>query len=75
MKKFRVERVYYDDLPKEIERIGLPDNGNGKEWSSYILVWHGDELVEWYSDVMVRDLDWIAPALERAYERGVKDGH
>jgi len=82
MKKFRVERVYYDGLPKEIERIGLPDNGAGKEYASYILVWYGDELVEWYSDAMERedatfwrDLDWIVPALKRAYERGVENGH
>jgi len=81
MKRFRVERVYYDDLPKEIEKIGLSNNGRGKEWSSYILIWCEDELIEWYSDAMEpedasfwRDLDWIAPALKRAYERGLEDG-
>lgn len=81
MKEFRVEVVGYDELPKEIEKMGLPNNGGGREYATYILIWHGNELVEWHSDAMEpedasfwRDLDWITSALERAYEQGIKTG-
>jgi hypothetical protein len=81
IKEFRVEVVSYDELPKEIEKDGLSNNGRGREYARYLLIWHGNELVEWYSDAMepedvsfYRDLDWITSALERAYEQGVEDG-
>lgn len=80
MKEFKAKMVSYEDLPDEIKNTDLSNNGNGAKYATYILIWHGDELLGCYSDAMepedtvfYRDLDWIPGAIERAYECGKTD--
>ena len=77
-----VETVSYEDLPDEIEKDSfgnfmVSDNGSGKEYATYILIYDGDELMDWYSDAMepedatfYRDLNWIPGVIEWAYKMG-----
>lgn len=80
MKNLSVEMVNYEGLPDEIEKEGLSDNGAGKEYATYLLIWHNKKLLECQSDAMEpedarfsRDLNWIASAIERAYDQGKTD--
>lgn len=82
-KRFEVKSVFgSENLPDEIERMGLSENGAGSEYARYILIYANGELLEWYSDAMApedakfgRDLNWISDAILRAYRRGADDGN
>ena len=76
-KDYYCEMVNYEDLPNEVEKANLSNNGCGKEYARYLLIWHKGKLFNHYSDAMepedvafYRDLDWIGPALEEAYALG-----
>lgn len=76
----KVKLVSYDMLPDEIEKDYLPNNGGGKEYANYILIYHNDDLISYESDAMepedavfYRDLYWIQEAIEQAYELGRED--
>lgn len=69
----------YDDLPNEINKELLPNNGCGKEYATYILIKNNNEILGCYSDAIepedktyYRDLNWIVDELERAYSLGTK---
>jgi hypothetical protein len=77
----KISILSYDELPKEIDRNGLSDNGCGKEYASYILMYHNGKLLNIKSDAMetedtkfYRDLSWIKYWLEEAYNLGLKKG-
>lgn len=78
---FETKIVPYSDLPSEIIRKGLSNNGSGAEYASYLLVFNNGELVRCESDAMEkedarfsRDLSWIQGALLDAYRFGVDEG-
>ena len=61
-----------------VEKEEAPNNGSGKEYASYLRVMLNEKTVALYSDAMegedavfFRDLDWIKPAIEKAYEAGI----
>lgn len=62
----------FEDLPDWVDRkIGLSNNGSGKEYASYIIIEDGDYKV-CYSDAMEpedasfsRDLSWIVDEINR----------
>ena len=73
---FKVEVMGFDKLTED-EKKDQPSNGNGKEYSCYIKITNGDEVVAIYSDAMepedctfCRDLSWVADAIESAYKLG-----
>lgn len=76
-KTYEVKVVGKDELPDEIEKDFLPENGSGSDCASYLLIYADGKLAEWYSDAMekedaifCRDLDWISAALRNAFEHG-----
>jgi hypothetical protein len=76
----KVELVDFDDLSKEEQEI-QPNNGNGKEYASYIRLTHGGKTVMILSDAaepedltFYRDLSGVLSAIERAYKLGIQDG-
>jgi len=75
----RTERVDWEDLTLE-EQGWQPNNGCGKEWASYLKVWHNEKVLYVFSCAMepedvrfYRDLSWVGPALEKCYELGRGD--
>ena len=74
--------VSYDDLPEEVAKDKLPNNGSGKEYASYLIIRDADEkIVSVRSDAMepedcsfCRDLNWIMGELKRAYKIGLEEG-
>lgn len=76
----KVEIVDFDDLPKSVNNQELSNNGHGREYASYLLVWNEDSLLYCKSDAMdsgdatfTRDLSWIPEVLERVYRLGQID--
>ena len=66
----------YDDLTEE-EQDNQPDNGDGKEYASYLRVMSNGKTLTIHSDAMepedcrfYRDLSWIKGSIEEAYELG-----
>jgi len=67
--------LFFDELTEEEQKC-VPNNGNGKEVATYILITdtNGSRV---YSDAMepedatfCRDLSWIEVELELAYKTG-----
>ena len=76
----KIINVDYDKLPEEVDRDSLSDNGAGKEYASYFLIYHNDKLIRCESDAMeredavfFRDLSWIKGAIEEAYKIGLAE--
>lgn len=73
---YKVESgLFFEDLTEE-EQEDVPNNGCGKDMATYIRITDNDET-RVYSDAMepedttfYRDLSWIAPELEAAYNQG-----
>ena len=72
----KIDHPSFDDLSDE-EKENVPNNGCGKEYSSYIRVEHNGEIIALESDAMeqedavfYRDLKWIPGLLKRCYELG-----
>jgi len=70
----------FRDLSEE-EKNYQPNNGMGKEYSSYMRVIHNGETVTLESSAMEpedvsfwRDLDWIPRLLISIYKLGFNDG-
>lgn len=70
--------VSYSDLPDEITRECLSDNGDGAEYASYLLIYEDKKLVRCESDAMEkedarfsRDMFWIKHAIWDAYLFGL----
>lgn len=80
MSNFGVHLITADDLSEEELKV-QPDNGSGKDYASYLKIYHKGYVVGIFSDAMepedarfLRDMSWISGALERAYNLGFKDG-
>lgn len=72
-----IKIVSYDELPPEIEKCGLSNNGTGKGYSAYLLWYYNGKLQNYESDAMEpedcsfsRDLSWIREWMLKAYEMG-----
>lgn len=75
-----IKTVSYDELPPGVDKKNLSDNGYGKEYATYMLIYYDGHLESVYSDAMEpedvrfsRDLSWIQKEIEYAYNCGVKD--
>lgn len=76
--KLEIKIVSYDELPEEIDRDwGLSNNGCGKEYADYLLLYYNGKLLRCESDAMEREdacfyrnLSWIKDAVLEAYELG-----
>ncbi len=73
--QLRILQVDYDNLPDWVVKDSLSDNGNGKEYATYIVIEDGDYKAV-YSDAMepedarfYRDLKWIQKELSRISNR------
>lgn len=80
MKNYKVEICSYNELPSEVDKEELSDNGQGAEYCCYLLIYIGGELKAVYSDAiepedarLYRDLRWIEHELERAFKVGRGD--
>jgi hypothetical protein len=78
-KLLTVEEVMFEDLPLEYQKF-QPDDGCGKESTEYLVIRYKGEILSIESDAMepedarfYRDLSWIKPMIERAYELGVSE--
>jgi len=74
-----VKTVSYNELPEEVASFGsgLSNNGSGKEYASYLLVYHNGKLIKCKSDAMepedacfCRDLAWVQSTIMEAYNIG-----
>ena len=78
---FKVKMLDYEELPDDVRKgWGLPNNGSGREYAKYVVIYHNDVVIGVYSDAMepedatfYRDLCWIFVELERAYQIGRAD--
>lgn len=75
----KVNVVGYDELPEE-HKEGVSNNGSGKEWASYLVVYHNDKVIRVESSAMepedvsfYRDLNWVKDAIMEAYNKGLED--
>jgi hypothetical protein len=75
----RVEFLRYDDLPEDVKE-DQPNNGSGKEYSSYLMVKFPEQEPRYFSDAMEpedacfgRDLSWVKDIILEAYEKGMTD--
>lgn len=75
----KIEQLCFNDLSEE-EKEDVPNNGNGKEYASYIKVTHNNKVICLESDAMepedavfYRDLSWIINMLKKCYELGKSD--
>lgn len=62
----------------EVENVS--NNGSGKEWANYLVVYNNGKVFDWNSDAMqpedatfTRDLSWIVDLVLRAYQQGRND--
>lgn len=76
----RVTFERYEDLSKD-EQTSVPNNGNGKEYATYIRVKDGEHTIELLSDAVEpedatfnRDFRDVAAVIKHAYRIGVRDG-
>lgn len=76
---FRVELLNFCGLTEE-EQSKQSDNGNGKEYASYIRVIHNGKTIAVKSDAMepedccfLRDLNWVTGLLIKCYTLGLSD--
>ena len=76
---FEIKSAIYDDLTEE-EKEDQPDNGNGKEYASYLIIQYYGKTISIHSDAMEpedctfgRDLRWVEGAIRSAYELGGLD--
>jgi len=74
-----IKIINFDDLTED-EKEDQPDNGCGKEYSTYIRITHGGSTIAIHSDAMEpedcifgRDLSWVVGAIKSAYEFGKHD--
>lgn len=77
----KVKIVDYDELPEEVKKLYLSNNGRGKEMATYLLIYHNDKLKYCFSDAMetedaifTRDLSWIKDVILDMYNTGICDG-
>lgn len=75
-----IELLKYEDL-EEDEKLGVSNNGCGKEYATYIKITHNGETICLESDAMeredamfCRDLYWIVDMFKMCYELGKQDG-
>ena len=78
----RIEQLSYNDLPiwaKDLSSA-FPDNGHGREYAEYLIVYENGEFSQMFSDAMEpedatfsRDLSWVKDAILEAYEAGQKN--
>lgn len=75
-----IKIVDYEQLPEEIKKQHLSNNGHGKEMADYILIYHNDKLKYCFSDAMepedatfTRGLSWIKDIILEAYNMGIQD--
>lgn len=73
---YKVIGQAYEEL-SDAEKLGVSNNGSGKEDAFYIRVTYKGKTIRLESDAMEpedatfgRDLGWIKEALEEAYELG-----
>lgn len=64
----------------EHEKLGVPNNGSGKMYASYLRVLHNGETISLFSDAMepedaqfCRDLKWVKRMILLAYQLGTED--
>lgn len=77
----KVELQEFDDLSADEKDI-VADNGDGKEYTTYLRVTHngetlfleGDRNIEPEDRSFHRDLSWVQTAIARAYALGFTDG-
>jgi hypothetical protein len=76
-----VKIVGYDELPESTKQGLLSNNGCGKEYASYLIVYHNGAILRVESSAMepedvsfYRDLQWVRDAISEAYDLGVLDG-
>ena len=79
-KMIKVEMVSYDELPEEVRGLYLSNNGTGRRYATYLLVYHNDKLIRYESDAIepedaqfCRDLSWVEDAIVEAYNIGVNE--
>jgi len=77
---YTIKMCRYEELPIEVNKDSISNNGNGKEYSSYLLIYYNDKLIACHSDAMeredavfCRDMSWVKSSLEEAYKLGLKD--
>lgn len=75
----KVRLLDYDDLPEEVQP--LFEDGWGKEYAGYLVVYHKDKVIAVFWDAMepedacfYRDLNWIQGIILQAYQHGKEDG-
>ena len=78
--RLKVTRLSYDDLT-ENEKCGMPENGNGAEFASYLKATYDGRTILLMSDAMEkedarfsRDVAWIPGIILMAYKLGFEDG-
>ena len=79
----RIANLYWTDLPDELKDIADSNNGSGKEYASYLVLYDAQgQFIEMFSDAMepedatfYRDLSWIEDAILEAYQRGIDDAN
>ena len=83
MSKWEIKLFDYDSLPKEIDKEFLSNNGGGKEWADYLVLYLDGEVYDYCSDAMEpedkcfsRDLsfimDWVNTII-KDYEGVITD--
>lgn len=76
-----IKNLHWTDLSDELKAMAHSDNGSGKEFASYLVLYDAQgQFIEMFSDAMepedatfYRDLSWIEDAILEAYQRGIKD--
>lgn len=76
----KIECLSFDKLLKE-EKENVPNNGCGKEYSTYIKITENGETILLESDAIepedasfCRDLSWVIKALRLVYKKGKLEG-
>ncbi len=70
-----VKIMNYNELPDDIKKQPLSNNGSGKEDAQYLVVFKNSKIIRVESDAMEpedasfsRDLHWIKDAILEAYQ-------
>lgn len=72
-----IKTVSYEELPEEVDKDWVPNNGSGKEYAQYLLFYENGIFYRYESDAMEpedvtfsRNLSWIKDAIMEAYKKG-----
>lgn len=76
MPKWEIKEYSYDDLPPEIDKEFLPENGGGPEYANYLVLYKNGKVYDYATDAMepedavfFRDLKFIKQWIETIIKR------